>query len=367
MTEFGGIAAIGEAFVAAAIDPSRWNAAMEVAAQTTGSLGAILVPISGGRLPLFPSSESVQRSTEAYVDDGWIARDLRHEGIPQIMRTGVASDLDFIAPDEMTRSPYYQEFLAPHRLRWFAGVKIGDVADVWCLSLQRTIVDGPFSPTELRRLAGLSRRLSSAAELARAFGFARAEAALQTFETSRSAAAMIDRKGEVIRLNPSAERLIGADIKIVGRRIVSFSTDATGAFDRALHQLIWSTDPEALRPPIALPRRAGRPIMAYLSRAPAGFGAFAQCRAFVVLVDLEARLTAAPGDLIRAFGLTPAEARLASRLLDEESIERAAANLAITYETARKTLKTIFAKTDTNRQGQLVALVARLARRRDGS
>ena len=366
MTEFGGIAAIGEAFVAAAIDPSRWNAAMEVAAQTTGSHGAILVPVTR-QLPLFPLSESVQRATEAYVGDGWIARDLRNKAISHLTRTGVASDLDVIAPDEMARSPYYQEFLAPHGLRWFAGVKVGDGADVWCLSLQRTIVDGPFSPSELRRLAGLSRRLSSAAELARAFGFARADAALQTFETTGCAAAMVDREGQVVRLNPSAERLLGAEVKIVGRRIVSFNVEATAALDRALHQLIRSTDPQALHPPIALPRRAGRPIIAYPSRAPAGFGAFAQCHALVVLVDLEARLPAAPDDLMRAFGLTPAEARLAGRLLDEESIEIAAANLAITYDTARKTLKTIFAKTDTNRQGQLIALLARLARRRGGS
>jgi DNA-binding CsgD family transcriptional regulator len=67
-------------------------------------------------------------------------------------------------------------------------------------------------------------------------------------------------------------------------------------------------------------------------------------------------------ELARAFGLTPAEARLASRLVDEDSVETAADKLGVTYETARKTLKSIFAKTNTHRQAQLVALAARFAK-----
>jgi DNA-binding CsgD family transcriptional regulator len=42
-----------------------------------------------------------------------------------------------------------------------------------------------------------------------------------------------------------------------------------------------------------------------------------------------------------AFGLTPAEARLAGRLVDEDSVETAADELGVTYETARKTLKRV--------------------------
>ena len=39
----------------------------------------------------------------------------------------------------MAREQYYQQFLRPHKMRWFAGVKVGDGEDVWCLSIQRTI------------------------------------------------------------------------------------------------------------------------------------------------------------------------------------------------------------------------------------
>jgi hypothetical protein len=68
---------------------------------------------------------------------------------------------------------------------------------------------GPFSSAELTRLAELSRNLAGAAALARAFGFSRMEGALAAFDVSRTPVAAIDRSGEVVRLNLSAERPIG--------------------------------------------------------------------------------------------------------------------------------------------------------------
>jgi hypothetical protein len=62
--------AIGAAFAEAAVDASRWNAAMDVAGEVTGSFGAVLVPFRG-RLPNLPYSESVGPVIEAYFNGGW--------------------------------------------------------------------------------------------------------------------------------------------------------------------------------------------------------------------------------------------------------------------------------------------------------
>jgi DNA-binding CsgD family transcriptional regulator len=203
------------------------------------------------------------------------------------------------------------------------------------------------------------------AELAGAFGLARMEAALDAFEASRTAVAMINRSGEVIRLNPPAERLVGPDLKIVCRRIVSWSCDATRALDRSLSQLLWSHLPDAFQPSVVLPRRIGRPIIAYPSRPSSVLSdALAFCQGFVVFVDLETRLDLAAGDLRRVFNLTVAEARLTDHLLRNDSLEAAAKSLGVATGTARNQLKAVFQKTDTHCQGQLIALVARLARPR---
>ena len=90
--------------------------------------------------------------------------------------------------------------------------------------------------------------------------------------------------------------------------------------------------------------------------------AFGRARAVLVITDLEAR-PVPPEDALRAaFGLTPAEARLARRLAGGESLDDAADALGIAKNTARIQLRAVFAKTGTARQGELIALLAHLAR-----
>jgi DNA-binding CsgD family transcriptional regulator len=361
---FGDFSALTEAFTAAAVDPTRWDSAMDAAAKATGSFGAVLLPVRG-RTPSVPTSQSMLPTMDAYVRGEWAHKDERYRSLPVFMHRGVSCEFDFTTPKAMARSPFYQELLRPQGLEWFAVVKVGGNTDVWGLSLQRSPAQGPFSPRELDSLAALSRRLTGAAELARAFGFARIEAALDAFEASHSPVVMIDRMGEVLGLNCCAERLLGPDLHIVRRRIVSWSHDATAALDRALHDLIWRRSAETFQSPVLLPRRNGRPIVAYPSRlSNAVREGFALVQGFVVFADLDARPAPLAADLMRVCGLTAAEARLADRLLRDDSLEAAAESLGVSHWTARNQLKNIYLKTDTHSQGQFIGLITRLAKPR---
>lgn len=70
-----------------------------------------------------------------------------------------------------------------------------------------------------------------------------------------------------------------------------------------------------------------------------------------------------PDDLRIAWGLTPAEARLATLMLKPMSLQETARHLGISLETARTHLKALFAKTQTNRQAELVLRLLATARR----
>lgn len=63
--------------------------------------------------------------------------------------------------------------------------------------------------------------------------------------------------------------------------------------------------------------------------------------------------------LIDAFDLTPAEARLAARLVTGETLEQVADELGVA---TGHQLKSVFRKTDVNRQAELVALLSSLLR-----
>lgn len=77
-------------------------------------------------------------------------------------------------------------------------------------------------------------------------------------------------------------------------------------------------------------------------------------------MDAERQQTASTDLLIQLYRLTPKEAALAAKLSEGKSVEQAAEELAIRYETARTHLRRIFSKTGTSRQAELLLLMVRL-------
>jgi hypothetical protein len=229
---------IERAFAEAALDSTLWIKALDLVASITGSKGAGLLPAAGDGLPNVPYSEPISATMEDYFKNGWHLRDERRRGVRIMVRQGVYDDFDVSSADQIKRHPYYQEFLAPHGLRWFAGVRVATDEDLWCLAIQRTIDQGPFSQAEKRQFAALSSRLSTSAVLARALGAATAAGALEAFEVSGKAAALINRRGEAYRLNKSAEQLLRGDVRVEKRKLVTNDSGVTAALNRALHDLM---------------------------------------------------------------------------------------------------------------------------------
>jgi DNA-binding CsgD family transcriptional regulator len=82
-------------------------------------------------------------------------------------------------------------------------------------------------------------------------------------------------------------------------------------------------------------------------------------RAILFVTEPDKRGDPDPVFLIKIFQLTRREASLAALLARGIDMEDAAARLGIGIGTARSYVKQIFAKTDTHRQAELVALLLR--------
>jgi len=82
--------------------------------------------------------------------------------------------------------------------------------------------------------------------------------------------------------------------------------------------------------------------------------------AVVIISEPERQQPAIAQVLIQMYMLTRKEAELAIKLLEAKSLEQAADELGVAYETARTHLRRIFSKTGTSRQTELVLLMARL-------
>ena len=349
------------AFAEAAVDPSLWVKALDVVTAETEAFGTVLLPGAGDVLPGMIHTDSMAPSAETYIRGGWHRRDERYKGIPTILRKGVSDDFDAMSADRMGRHPYYQEFLRPHGLHWFAGVRILCGEKLWVLSINRSIHQGPFSPEQKEHLVRLAQSLPTSVAIARTLGAANSSTALDAFELGRMAAILIDRHGKVIRPNQAAEGMLRGDVRVRDRKIVCTDASATAALDRALHEIMFRRDAPGLAPPVKLPRTGRRPLLAYPGRLPAmAANPLSDCQALVVLVDPDARRTPDAALLRGAFELTDAEARLAARLAAGDPLDDVCDCLRIAKETGRNHLKSIFAKTGTHRQSELVVMLSSL-------
>ena len=173
----------------------------------------------------------------------------------------------------------------------------------------------------------------------------------------RLPAIALDQHGFVADANAAADVVFDNDIKIKDRRL--FVRDPAArthlkVIDRLkdLHRL----DFVALEP-IIVPRTDKLPVIVRIwpFEAPAQ-----DARALLTLNALGPKPGPPAAILAKIFRLTPSEAKLASIIARGVPPDIAARELKISRDTARNQLKSVFIKTDTHRQSQLVALLSQV-------
>jgi DNA-binding CsgD family transcriptional regulator len=222
--------------------------------------------------------------------------------------------------------------------------------------------EGPFERDDKRALPLLSQRLTETATLSKAVRRAVLSGITNAVSLIKQQTIMLDRMGFVLEANAAAEQVLDDEVRICARRLVVSDQAAKSALNTFVDQLRTSPDTEALPvAPIVNKRRTKRPLLVRVlpvdgpARSP-----FLGTRAVLIFSDLENKSGARPEVLAQTFGVSRAEARLACLMATGVSPQRAAEELGIAWRTARTQLKAVFAKTNTHRQRELVALLSRL-------
>jgi len=159
---------------------------------------------------------------------------------------------------------------------------------------------------------------------------------------------LLDDEGRVSYANRSAAELIGAEpgFAEAGER---------AARSEALYRTVHGADQSLHRHP-----KDGRPLQLLATPLlwPNPDGAPARQFVRAIFIGDPKQDTGDPiENLGEAYGLTPAEIRLAWLLVGDRTLSEAAAQLGIQLSTARTVLKRVLAKTGTRRQASLVRLL----------
>ncbi len=351
---------VERSFLDAAWDPALWPEALALASQGLGAAGAALLPIKG-TTPESAWSSALDELAVGYFRGGWYLRDGRTATIPKILSQGIAIDLDGITLEEMKHNDFYQDYLARLGFKHYAGLRIDAGDELWALSLQRRILEAPFSPDEQRRIATWGRRLSNAATLSVDVSKVRGRALTDLFASLGKPALLLDRFGCVVEFNTTARDLMPDTLLIRRQKVQLGDRRAMQLLDEAIGTMLRPASAVRTAGPILIRNELGPAFsisLTALTGPPAS--PFARARILLLLNDLGARPMVRAEQLSRAFGLSSGEAKLAVALSGGASLQDAAHELGIANETARTRLKGVFAKTGVNRQTALIALIARL-------
>jgi DNA-binding CsgD family transcriptional regulator len=345
------------------LDSRQWPDVMEDICKAVGASGAVLLQ-SETRTADVPRTKSIEDLAKPYFSEGWHLDDPRAaRSIPLVLRgRTVLGDEDIFTPEEISRSPFHNELTFRHGFNWFGVVGFWAGSSLWGLCFQLTAGEGPFDGATKQSLSRLSGRLSEVASVSRILGRSILAGSVQTLNDMRQAALGIGRNGFVLMANDCAEKLFDDDIYIRDRRVLVRDRQASQLLDRVLDRLRVTSDlAEVPAGPIVIRREQKAPVIVRMQPIHGGARSpFLGARALLTLVPLEPAAGPSPALLTRAFGLTPAEARLAATIAQGKAPEQAAEELGIARTTVRNQLRAIFSKTNTHRQSELVALLARL-------
>jgi DNA-binding CsgD family transcriptional regulator/PAS domain-containing protein len=271
-----------------------------------------------------------------------------------------------ISEREKDRHPYY-DWHARHsdtRFRMVGQVCPAPVVQAG-VALHRRRKFGRYEEKDIERFAILHRHL----ERALAMGFrlgslgTMQRCTAELLDRNPVAVLLLDEQKRVVYANRAAETLhTGGDgIRLSANGIALLRRQDHERLQRLIAQVLAasasSTDaggamrvsrPSGKRPYAILVTPISRRYFALSTVRPA---------VCIVVTDPDAQRSVPSYRLQAAFGLTDAEARLAALLAAGQELRSAAAQLGITYGTARTRLAEIFQKTETRRQGELIRLL----------
>jgi DNA-binding CsgD family transcriptional regulator/PAS domain-containing protein len=343
--------------------PEIWPDVLDEIGRIADAPGASLFISKGDVIHWVASPEPRQRA-EQVVRGGL----LRGQIVPRLFALRLPAfliDVDYFTPEELDREPIYRDVWRPQGVGWGMGTAIPmPTGENATFILSRRTEVGPFERASANRLDEVRPHLARSVLISARLQLERARVAGEALAAIGVPALVFDETGKVLAANPlieamtayvrwrpfdrvslkdaAADRLLGDAIAMVG------SDSGSGVRSFPVRDADVETTMVAHVIPIRLSAR----------------DIFLRCAAVLAMTPMTAP-QAPPVELVQAlFDLTPAEARVARSLASGKTVEDIAADGGVSLSTVRTHVRGVLAKTGCDRQVEVVALLAGIARPR---
>jgi DNA-binding CsgD family transcriptional regulator len=349
-------------------DDEGWNNALRVfASHFDANISMLVVAGKGQRDKSFYAAFNISEESARAYSDYWWEHDVMLQAVVQkgyFQRGMVARSSDFLDPDELRASAYYQEFMRHMPAEHFLGCILSDGSDAspappMHFSLFRPPGSADFDECDVTALAELYPHLHRAFELH--WQRRTAEEQLKVFHQSLDGldfgVVFVDPMLQLHHANTAAKKMMAHP---------DWAPMLSGLHERImakgkLEELLQSC---ALGHGGSISLGEGNKrvfVMAMPLAAPTSTPAGeTRTSTMLMLIDPQQRPDAALDFVVRAFGLSKAEARLLPLLFENKTPADIALALDIKISTVRSQLSAVFAKTGTTRQQELIRLLGTL-------
>lgn len=307
------------------------------------------------------SDEDVRLHTERYM-----AADPWAEPATRLEEGRIATSDELCPPEEFEASAVYREFYKPRKTRYgFGGIFLRSGGRISAITAARSAERGPCGEREKDLLRSLIPHLRRAALLHGQLSGLRGQLAAFTGHLDRypHAFLLIDVECRICYANTAARELAELnDGLTIASGQVRFRSSRDQAEFRAIVANI-AGNPNASPGRMQCHRPSHRaPYRLLILPVPESraipFGP-SQPAAAVIVIDPGAGQVINSDSLRAVFGLTSAEAKVAAKLAEGRSAEEIAAEARASVQTVRTHIRRVLSKTDTKRQGELIALILR--------
>jgi len=345
--------------VAASSDWSHWLAS---ARRFFGAAAAVLAPVTttnagwqGGITDGIPAARlDAYRSHYHQVD--------HFSNRIKVAAAGTPRSIQMLVPDdELFRSEIYNDYMKPAGRRYALGMTLDVGPSRFLFALGRSKEDGDFSPEHFEAMERVGSFMSRTLATQRLLQSTEvnALASQAVMNQSRRGVVLLDASFRVVFQNHVASNMVASG-DILGLRsgqLVAVNRNDERRFREALESVVARPGEQRILPLHGV-RTDGKVTVSVVGIGPVNapmidFGLVRP--AILMIVNDNANLPEVnPGHLESAFGFTVQEARTASLLLSGLELSEVAGRLSISKETVRYHLKSLFTKTGTHSQRELV-------------
>lgn len=366
----------------ASVHPERWNDAVAAIAASFGSTKGLLftpymAPQHGGLIfPYGISEATLQLWGSSYIDHDIWAKTVQ---MRQLWSDGaVWLDDEMVPRDEFLASRFYREFLSTIGI---GRVCLGLVFDgapgltPTSLSIFRDAHEPAFNKSDAQWMRLLISHVSRGLGLMQRLDTARLQrtSLLASFDRLSFGVALLGQNMQVLHLNEAAQTATRRrDGIVVGANGQLDSKASQGRSQSLSHWLGAARDVPVTKQThfldgFRVDRSNGEQYVVQCApvSATSGWAAQSEEVRFVVFITDPAALNLpSVASLVKLFGLTEKQAKVALEFVTGATYRVAARRQRISEETVRSHVKAIYLKTRVNRQADLVRLVLSLSQAR---